>query len=50
MRIPTDNLFKRLIRHEAAGGVVLMLAAAFAMIIANSPLNDAYQALFSKKF
>ena len=48
--MPTETLFKRLIRHEAAGGVVLMLAAAFAMIIANSPLNDAYQALFSKKF
>ena len=48
--MPTETLFKRLIRHEAAGGVVLMLAAAFAMIIANSPLNDAYQGLFSKKF
>lgn len=45
-----DTLFKRLIRHEAAGGVVLMLAAALAMIIANSPLNDAYQGLFSKNF
>ena len=48
--MPTETLFKRLIRHEAAGGVVLMLAAALAMIIANSPLNDAYQGLFSKKF
>ena len=48
--MPNDTLFKRLIRHEAAGGVVLMLAAALAMIIANSPLNDAYQALFDKKF
>jgi Na+:H+ antiporter, NhaA family len=48
--MPTDTLFKRLIRHDAAGGVVLMLAAALAMIIANSPLNDAYQGLFSKKF
>ena len=45
-----DTLFKRLIRHEAAGGVVLMVAAALAMIIANSPLNDAYQGLFNKKF
>ena len=48
--MPHDTLFKRLIRHEAAGGVVLMLAAAVAMIIANSPLNEAYQALFDKKF
>ena len=48
--MPMDTLFKRLIRHEAAGGVVLMIAAAIAMIIANSPLNDAYQGLFSKKF
>ena len=48
--MPDDSLFKRLIRHEAAGGVVLMLAAVLAMIIANSPLNDAYQGLFSKKF
>lgn len=46
----SDSLFKRLIGHEAAGGVVLMLAAVFAMIVANSPLNDAYQGLFSKKF
>ena len=45
-----DTLFKRLTQHEAAGGVVLMLAAALAMIIANSPLNEAYQALFDKKF
>lgn len=48
--MPHDTLFKRLIRHEAAGGVVLMLAAAVAMIIANSPFNEAYQALFDKKF
>ena len=46
----SDSLFKRLIGHEAAGGVALMLAAVFAMIVANSPLNDAYQGLFSKKF
>jgi Na+:H+ antiporter, NhaA family len=46
----SDSLFKRLIRHEAAGGVVLMIAAAIAMIIANSPLNGAYQGLFNKTF
>ncbi len=48
--MPSDSLFKRLIGHEAAGGVALMLAALFAMIVANSPLNDAYQGLFNKKF
>jgi Na+:H+ antiporter, NhaA family len=48
--MPSDSLFKRLIAHEAAGGVALMLAAILAMIVANSPLNDAYQGLFNKKF
>ncbi len=48
--MPVDSLFNRLIRHEAAGGVVLMLAAALAMIIANSPLNGVYQGLFDKQF
>ena len=48
--MPGNSLFKRLIAHEAAGGVALMLAAILAMIIANSPLNDAYQGLFNKKF
>lgn len=44
-----DTLFNRLIRHDAAGGVVLMIAAVLAMGVANSPLNDAYQALFNIK-
>ena len=45
-----DTLFTRLTRHEAAGGVALMLAALLAMAVANSPLNGAYQAFFDTKF
>jgi Na+:H+ antiporter, NhaA family len=48
--MPVDNLYNRLIRHEAAGGVVLIVAAALAMIVANSSLNGVYQGLFDKKF
>ena len=33
------------IRSEAAGGVVLMVAAASALIVANSPLSDSYTSL-----
>lgn len=48
--MPESTLFKRLVGHEAAGGVALMIAAALAMIIANSPLNDVYYGLFHKTF
>jgi Na+:H+ antiporter, NhaA family len=48
--MPVDNFYNRLIRHEAAGGVVLIVAAALAMIIANSSFNGVYQGLFDKKF
>ncbi len=48
--MPPESLLTRLFKHEAAGGVALMLAAALAMIIANSPLNEIYQGLFDKKF
>lgn len=47
--MPSTNLYYRLIRHEAAGGVVLMISACVAMIVANSPLSDAYLGLFAKK-
>ena len=46
----SDTLFTRLIRHDAAGGVALMLAAALAMIVANSALSAAYLGLFATKF
>ncbi|MFC3120160.1 Na+/H+ antiporter NhaA [Agaribacter flavus] len=33
---------KRLFKHDAAGGVLLVIAAALAMIMANTPLNSLY--------
>ena len=40
----TTSLLNRLFAHDAAGGVVLMLATAAALTIANSPLMPAYLA------
>ncbi|HEV2079577.1 MAG TPA: Na+/H+ antiporter NhaA, partial [Allosphingosinicella sp.] len=37
-----DSALRNFLRNEAAGGILLMGAAAFAMIVANSPLYDAY--------
>ncbi len=37
--------FRRFIDNEASGGIVLMAAAALALIVANSPLAEAYFAL-----
>ena len=37
------HTIKSFIQHETAGGIVLMLAAALAICIANSPLADLYQ-------
>lgn len=45
-----DTLMDRLLRHEAAGGALLIVAAVLALIIANSPLDEIYQGLFDKKF
>ena len=39
----------RFFAHEAAGGILLMLAALAAMFLANSPLGTAYQQLFEVK-
>ncbi len=38
---------RRLFRHEAASGVVLMLASALALALANSPLAEFYNLLLS---
>lgn len=38
----TDRL-KEFFKHDAAGGVLLVIAAAIAMIMANSPFSGAYQ-------
>jgi Na+:H+ antiporter, NhaA family len=37
------------IHHEASGGVILLLAAIFALFLANSPLADLYGALLDTK-
>jgi NhaA family Na+:H+ antiporter len=36
---------QRLFRHEAASGIVLMLASALALVLANSPLAETYNLL-----
>lgn len=43
------SALERLFRHEAAGGVLLMLAAVLALITANSGLAPAYQAALDSK-
>jgi len=40
-------MLQRLFRHEAASGVVLMLASALALVLANSPLSETYNLLLS---
>ena len=45
----TPSVFKRLMAHQAAGGVVLMLATLVALIIANSPLMPAYHAVLDAR-
>lgn len=39
------SVLRAFLSSEAAGGIVLMLAAALAMIVANSPLADGYHSL-----
>jgi Na+:H+ antiporter, NhaA family len=40
-------ILQRLFRHEAASGIALMLAAALALILANSPFAASYDLLLS---
>ena len=42
--------FDRFFKHDAAGGVVLMLSALLALIIANSSLSAGYHEVLLKKF
>ena len=42
-----SSLLQRMFRHEAASGIVLMLASALALALANSPLADFYNLLLS---
>ena len=37
------TFFEKLFKHEAAGGVLLMIAAVLAMIVANSSLAPFYE-------
>jgi NhaA family Na+:H+ antiporter len=39
-----SDILRDFFKMESAGGIILVIAAAFAMIIANSPLNEFYQA------
>ena len=41
------GMLQRLFRHEAASGVVLMLASALALVLANSPTAEFYDLLLS---
>lgn len=41
-RTGTDSALRNFLQSEAAGGILLMVAAALAMIVANSPLYDMY--------
>src|SRR5437764_14943308 len=41
------RLLQRLFRHEAASGIVLMLASALALVLANSPMAGFYDLLLS---
>ena len=47
--MPLARLLNRFFQHEAAGGVLLLLAAALAMVVANSPLAPAYEHLLDVK-
>ena len=41
------GMLRRLFRHEAASGIVLMLASALALVLANSPMAGFYDLLLS---
>ncbi|MBQ9350662.1 Na+/H+ antiporter NhaA, partial [Phyllobacterium sp.] len=41
-RIRLTASFRSFIESEASGGIILMVVAALALIIANSPLSDGY--------
>src|SRR4051794_39229556 len=43
------GILERLFRHEAASGIVLMLASAAALVLANSSLAGAYDLLLSTR-
>ncbi|HAS6075640.1 TPA: Na+/H+ antiporter NhaA [Vibrio vulnificus] len=40
-----NDVIRDFFKMESAGGILLVIAAAIAMVIANSPLNESYQAV-----
>ncbi len=44
---PKDSFIANFLKTEAAGGILLILAAILAMILANSPLNPYYEGLIN---
>lgn len=44
------GLLTRLVTHEAFAGVLMMLAAAMALVLANSGLSEAYHGVLNTKF
>ena len=44
------RVFDRFFRHDASGGVLLMLSAVAAMVAANSPIADQVSAVLGSKF
>ena len=44
----TKANFRLMIQHDALGGVILVIAAIMAMIVANSSLNGLYQSFLKK--
>ncbi|WP_159652411.1 Na+/H+ antiporter NhaA [Vibrio atypicus] len=40
-----SDIIRDFFKMESAGGIILVIAAAIAMTVANSPLNDAYQGI-----
>jgi NhaA family Na+:H+ antiporter len=47
---PDNSVLRAFLRSEAAGGMLLMAAAAIALAIANGPLSLAYEGLLSTPF
>jgi NhaA family Na+:H+ antiporter len=41
--MPIANAFKRFFKHEASGGILLMLSAVLALVVANSAANPYYE-------
>jgi NhaA family Na+:H+ antiporter len=45
-----DTLFSRVVNHEAFGGILLMMAAVAALLVANSSLSGAYNGALKSYF